>query len=151
MTDNDYSKKRRGKLYKIPQNKKICGVCAGIAEYFDVETWVVRVVAVSILLLGGGGGIIIIYFVACWLLDPKPVNENNKYSTATKPGASESSEAHYHRPNVQDVWRKGSFTEQSMSRVQTKFDHLENRMRDLETFVTSDKFSLHRAFKDIQD
>ena len=30
---------------------------AGIAEYFAIETWLVRVLAVSIFLLGGSGGI----------------------------------------------------------------------------------------------
>ena len=38
-------------LYRIPQSGKIAGVCAGIAEYFAIETWLVRVLAVSIFLL----------------------------------------------------------------------------------------------------
>ncbi|MBO6226596.1 MAG: PspC domain-containing protein, partial [Shewanella sp.] len=42
-------------LYRIPQSGKIAGVCAGIAEYFAIETWLVRVLAVSIFLLGGSG------------------------------------------------------------------------------------------------
>ena len=35
-------------LYRIPQSGKIAGVCAGIAEYFNFETWLVRVLAASI-------------------------------------------------------------------------------------------------------
>ncbi len=39
-------------LYRIPQSGKVAGVCAGIADYFNFETWLVRVAAASIFLLG---------------------------------------------------------------------------------------------------
>ena len=29
-------------LYRIPEHGKIAGVCAGLAERFDIETWLVR-------------------------------------------------------------------------------------------------------------
>ena len=31
------------KLYRIEQGKKVCGVCGGIAEYFNIDPTVVRV------------------------------------------------------------------------------------------------------------
>ena len=34
-------------LYRIPQSGKVAGVCAGIADYFNFETWLVRVAAAS--------------------------------------------------------------------------------------------------------
>ena len=30
------------KLYKSVKDKKICGVCGGIAEYFDIDSTLVR-------------------------------------------------------------------------------------------------------------
>lgn len=30
------------RLYKSDKNKKICGVCGGIAEYFDIDSTLVR-------------------------------------------------------------------------------------------------------------
>lgn len=30
------------KLFKSEKNKKICGVCGGIAEYFDIDSTLVR-------------------------------------------------------------------------------------------------------------
>lgn len=31
------------KLYRIEQGKKVCGVCGGIAEYFNIDPTVIRV------------------------------------------------------------------------------------------------------------
>jgi len=45
------------RLYKS-NNKKICGVCAGIAEYFDVDPTLVRLIWAAVTLAGGSGIII---------------------------------------------------------------------------------------------
>jgi len=50
-------------------NKKIAGVCGGIAEYFGVDPTLVRLAAVVLALLGGSG--LFIYLVA-WIIMPKP-------------------------------------------------------------------------------
>lgn len=50
-------------------DKKIAGVCGGIAEYFSVDPTLVRLVAVILALVGGSG--LLIYLVA-WLIMPKP-------------------------------------------------------------------------------
>jgi len=55
------------KLYRSNQ-RKIAGVCAGIAEYFDIDPTLVRVVAVISLLWGGAGGLA--YLIA-WAMLPK--------------------------------------------------------------------------------
>ena len=31
------------RIYKITEGKKLCGVCGGIAEYFDIDPTLVRV------------------------------------------------------------------------------------------------------------
>ena len=55
------------KLYKIEQGKIICGVCGGIAEYFNIDPTLIRIglVVVSILLGFGVGGIIAYVIAAC--------------------------------------------------------------------------------------
>jgi phage shock protein PspC (stress-responsive transcriptional regulator) len=50
-------------------NKKVAGVCGGIAEYFGVDPTLVRLAAVVLALLGGSG--LFIYLVA-WIIMPKP-------------------------------------------------------------------------------
>ncbi|SEK67570.1 phage shock protein C (PspC) family protein [Pseudobutyrivibrio ruminis] len=59
------------RLYKS-NNKKICGVCAGIAEYFDVDPTLVRLIWAAVTLAGGSG--IIIYIVATLVMDDNPVD-----------------------------------------------------------------------------
>lgn len=43
------------KLYKSNQNRMICGVCGGIAEYINMDPTVVRLLWVIISLCGGLG------------------------------------------------------------------------------------------------
>lgn len=44
---SDYCKHDRGQqLYRDRENGIIMGVCSGLSEYFEIETWIVRVAAV---------------------------------------------------------------------------------------------------------
>ena len=43
------------KLYKSNTDKKIAGVCGGIAEYFNIDSTLVRLGWVLFSLLGGSG------------------------------------------------------------------------------------------------
>lgn len=43
------------KLYKSSVNRMLCGVCGGIAEYFNIDPTLVRLVWVIITLMGGAG------------------------------------------------------------------------------------------------
>jgi phage shock protein C len=56
------------KLYRDEYHKKIAGVCAGLAEYFNIDVAIVRVVFVLALIFHGGGGLIYIIF---WIVLPK--------------------------------------------------------------------------------
>ncbi len=55
------------KLYRSRKNTKIAGVCGGIAEYFNVDSNIIRLLAVLTVFFGGGG--IIVYIIA-WILIP---------------------------------------------------------------------------------
>jgi phage shock protein PspC (stress-responsive transcriptional regulator) len=53
------------KLTKCSGNKKICGVCSGIAKYFDIDPTVVRVLwGLGTLFTAGFGGVIAYIVVA---------------------------------------------------------------------------------------
>ncbi|MBE7026213.1 MAG: PspC domain-containing protein [Ruminococcaceae bacterium] len=56
------------KLYKSNTDKKLCGVCGGIAEYFDIDSTIVRLIWVLFTLFIGCG--IIAYIIAA-LVMPK--------------------------------------------------------------------------------
>ena len=53
------------RLYRSDTDKMICGVCGGIAEYFDVDPTLVRLGAV---LLGCSGTGILVYIVAAVII-----------------------------------------------------------------------------------
>ena len=50
------------KLYKSQDNRMICGVCGGIAEYFNIDATLVRLIAVFLGLSGGSG--VLFYIIA---------------------------------------------------------------------------------------
>jgi len=51
------------KLYRSKTDVMIAGICGGIAEYFNVDSSLIRIVFVLLLLSGGSG--ILIYFILC--------------------------------------------------------------------------------------
>ena len=55
------------KFYLSSTDKKIAGVCGGIAEYFDIDSLLVRVGFV-LLAFGLGGGLMA--YLLLWLLAP---------------------------------------------------------------------------------
>lgn len=58
------------RLYKSQTNKIIAGVCGGLAEYFDVDSVIMRVLFVLLAFFGGSGFIL---YIACWIIMPKNV------------------------------------------------------------------------------
>ncbi len=61
----------RQKLMRPPKgspNRKIAGVCAAFAEYFDLDVTIVRVVWLLIALFGGGG---ILAYIIAWIVIPE--------------------------------------------------------------------------------
>ncbi len=63
------------KLYRSRKDSKIAGVCGGIAEYFNIDANIIRLLAVLSIFFGGGG--IIAYLIA-WLIIPlEPFDEES--------------------------------------------------------------------------
>ena len=56
------------KLYRSSTNKKLFGVCGGLAEYFDMDATVIRVIYL-LLLLGAGVGLLA--YLVCALVMPE--------------------------------------------------------------------------------
>lgn len=44
---------REKTLHRIPSKGKVFGVCAGLAEYFDIDVAIIRVVFVMLVFVGG--------------------------------------------------------------------------------------------------
>ncbi|MCL2095658.1 MAG: PspC domain-containing protein [Oscillospiraceae bacterium] len=60
------------RLYKIDQGKVICGVCGGIAEYFNIDPSLVRLITIIVsVFLGAGFGGLVAYIIAACILPRK--------------------------------------------------------------------------------
>jgi phage shock protein PspC (stress-responsive transcriptional regulator) len=55
-------------LYRSTNNKMIAGVCGGLAEYFNIDPVIVRIIALILLLPGGLPGFI--PYVILWIAVP---------------------------------------------------------------------------------
>jgi phage shock protein C len=56
------------RLYRSRSDRKIAGVCGGIAEHFDIDPVLVRVLAVILLLCGSAG---LLAYIILWILVPE--------------------------------------------------------------------------------
>ena len=62
------------RLYKSRRNRMIDGVCGGLAEYFDVDPTIIRILVVLSTLLGGSG--FILYIVGMIIMPVNPEHQN---------------------------------------------------------------------------
>lgn len=70
-TSEDGNPEKR--LYRS-QNKIILGVCAGIAEFFNIDPIIIRLLAVFFTLAGMGSGIAT-YIIAAIIIPKKPTDQ----------------------------------------------------------------------------
>lgn len=70
------------KLYRLEKNKLIAGVCAGVAENYNIDVTIVRLAVVFLTVLTVWAPGIVTYLVAWYLLPEK--NELNKSSEGTE-------------------------------------------------------------------
>ena len=54
------------RLYKSRKNRMICGVCAGIAEYLNVDVTIIRLLVVVLSGMAFSG--VVAYFVAAFIM-----------------------------------------------------------------------------------
>ncbi|GHA55741.1 envelope stress response membrane protein PspC [Photobacterium aphoticum] len=124
-------------LYRDPKNGKIAGVCAGIAEYFGMEIWLVRILAVSAFLLGVGFFATLAY-IAAWLILEKMPEARMQQQTLFR-------EHHV----KQKPWQAGKPAREILNNVEREFEHIEQDLRKMEAYVTSTAFKVDREFRNL--
>lgn len=76
-------KAQKKRLYRSNE-RRIAGVCGGIAEYFNIDPVLIRLLWLFFTLMGGSG--ILIYIIAWIVIPPRPdykkhSNYNDSYSS----------------------------------------------------------------------
>ncbi len=112
-------------LYRNPDDKKIAGVCSGIAEYLDISVFIVRLLTFLSLFVFGPFSFWA-YIVLWVVLQERPANFT--YEKA----AAEKAEIAKRAPDTR-----------SLHECATMLRATEFRLREVEAFITSKKFSLH--------
>ena len=151
--------KCRGELYRNTSQGKLAGVCAGIADYFGWETWLVRILVVSGVLLGMGW-FIVIYIAAWFILDKKSgnaaaVNRNGQKGHAQstqQTNQQRTSQPHDFDEDITNesikvksrVWQAGEPPKQAFHDIRRKFQTLELELQVIERYVTSPEFTVSR-------
>lgn len=57
------------RLYRSESNRMLCGVCAGIAEYFNLDPTLIRLAWALFCILGGSG--VLAYILAAIIIPPE--------------------------------------------------------------------------------
>lgn len=147
------SKKRE--LLRDEKQGKIGGVCAGLANYFGWELWVVRIIAVTALILATKVTFVA-YIVAWVVLDKAPKAKKSSYSAAGYESEEQTvrEETRIERTNdgrtievKTRVWEAGKAPHLAMDDIELEFARMEKTLRTMETYVTSSQFQVLQEFK----
>lgn len=112
-------------LYRSRSNVRIAGVCAGIADYLGISTFIVRLVTfLSLFILGG---VSLWAYVIFWIVldkEPKARKVTGKRNSRT--------DEHQTTENCPDI-----------DQCHNALRAAEKRLQDVEAFMTSKQFRLH--------
>ncbi|MFH1547506.1 MAG: PspC domain-containing protein [bacterium] len=73
-------------LYRSEKNRMIAGVAAGLAEYFDIDPVIVRLIFVFMVVYGGSG---VLIYVILWLVIPSESDVKKPTEETVQKGANE--------------------------------------------------------------
>lgn len=130
MTSEYRDKHRR--LYRDPEHGWIAGVCAGVAKFFDVSRFCVRLITLVCLCLVTVPTMIV-YGIA-WMILDKPPEYAHRRTHRHARSRRESAQREWH-----DV----------RSSAADRLRNLDRRIRDIEARVTSSEFDLEREFRNL--
>ncbi|OMQ26962.1 MULTISPECIES: envelope stress response membrane protein PspC [Serratia] len=109
------------KLYRVPEEGMLKGVCAGLAHYFDVPVRLIRVMVVLSMFFGLFFFTIIAYIALTFMLDEAP--------------ASRYENEHPQTPR------------QLLDQLEYELGSGEQQLRQVERYVTSDTFGVQSRFR----
>ncbi|TQI80657.1 phage shock protein C (PspC) family protein [Serratia fonticola] len=111
------------KLYRVPEEGMVKGVCAGLAHYFDVPVRLIRVIAVLSLFFGLFFFTVVAYIALVFILDEAP--------------ASRYQDEHQPTPR------------QLLDQLEYELSSGEQQLRQVERYVTSDTFGVQSRFRQL--
>lgn len=114
---------RAQRFYRDPRHGKLMGVCAGVAEYFDWNVTLIRILAI-IALFWFSALTLVAYLILGFLL---PTKTDEEYGRSVRRSAGETFRDVRHRCRELDM-----------------------RLQHMEGYVTSSRYDLDRQFRDLE-
>lgn len=133
----------RKKLYRSPDSV-LFGVCAGMAEYVDLNPWGVRLIWV-LLTFFGGPLTVLAYVIFAVVLEKRaglPSNPGIGRLAGLPPIPGSGRRPSYGAPDFP------SRTE-TLIRLKQRFEHLEKRLQRMESEVTRPSFGYEKDYRDL--
>ncbi len=135
-------------LYRNTRDAKCAGVCAGIADYWEVEHWVVRMLAVVLCLFTGT--LAFWAYLAAWIMiSPRPRREDYQRWDDLADDAEEVEmeyDERHHDYRPRKMFRYGESPSVRLQKARDRLDAALRRVEDMETYVTSRQYNLNKEF-----
>lgn len=151
---HSFHARRRGgwgmNLYRNTRDGKIAGVCAGLADHWDIAHWVVRLSWVGAFLFTGTLALWV--YLAAWiLLSPRPgrwaAGRDRDLDAEYEEVAVEMEyDERHHDYRPRKVFRYTDSSSERLQRARERLDAALARVQDMESYVTSRQYELNREF-----
>ncbi len=117
---------RANRLYRVKDQAVICGICAGVADFFCLEVLWVRILTIVMLIISPPFTLIT-YIVLRLLLSPKP--------------------AYYELDKKADVFYRDirCSPATTIADIRYSFNNLDKRLQTIEMHLSSREHSFHQA------
>lgn len=138
---------KKRKLMRDSEEGRVAGVCAGLAEYLNIETWIIRVIWFSGVIFSGG--FFIVAYIAAWfILDKKPTDPNQVSQTGSK-WSSKEKDLDRVIEVKRTVYQAGEPPKQAFHDIVRQFEGIDRRIQKMERYVTSNEFTIKREINNL--
>jgi phage shock protein C len=126
-------------LYRNSRDRKIAGVCAGLADHFGISHWVMRIIFIGAFCMTGGAFFwaYIIGWVALASDRHRAKVNANEYDENTQQYRSKNMFRYRESPSVR------------IARAKERLEKTTRRIEDIECYVSSKHYTLNTEFKNL--
>jgi len=121
------------RLYKNTRDGRGMRGCAGIADYVDIKASLVRFLTIIAGFISGFFPVVFVYVLMGFVLEDKPAEIIED-------------------PEEDRFWREArTKPDYTKADLNTRFEDIEKRTRDMEAYMTSRQFRLQRELRELED
>ncbi len=138
-------------LYRNTRDGKIAGVCAGLADHWDIAHWVVRLMFIGACLFTGM--LAVWAYIGAWcLMAPRSSRRTNQgeryddYHRYTDEAVEMEYDERHHDYRPKKVFRYSDSGSVRLKRARERLDAALRRVEGVESYVTSRQYDLNKEF-----